>query len=93
MKHELIESPDSPGHWNVESVDEEGECIKAVFSGPEAKMYAEFYIHAHEAMDKYIDETLNTLFGVGVQRIAKSTDKKRLNYYRANVVQGKPRHS
>lgn len=37
MKYELIESPTDPGHWHVEAFTAEGECIKAVFSGPEAK--------------------------------------------------------
>jgi quinol monooxygenase YgiN len=44
MKYELLESPTNPGHWHVEAFDDEGECIKAVFSGPEAKRRAESYL-------------------------------------------------
>lgn len=44
MNYELIESPTNPGHWHVEAFDEEGECIKAVFSGPAALEFAESYI-------------------------------------------------
>lgn len=43
MKYELIESPHHPGHWHVEAFNDEGECIKAVFSGPDAKERATLY--------------------------------------------------
>lgn len=43
MKYELIEYPDNPDHWHVEAFDDEGECIKAVFSGPGALKRAALY--------------------------------------------------
>lgn len=45
MKYELLESPTNPGHFHVEAFDDEGECIKAVFSGPGAEDRATRYCH------------------------------------------------
>lgn len=73
MKYELIESPNNPGHWHVEEFDEEGECVKAVFSGPgaeqDAKNYAVFiqYLSDHRydhVTPEICDEVLKSLRGL-----------------------------
>jgi hypothetical protein len=36
LLYEVIESPDFPGHWHVEAIDDEGRIFVAVFSGVDA---------------------------------------------------------
>lgn len=43
LNYEVIESPEFPGHWHVEAIDDEGRVFVAVFSGPEAEGRAREY--------------------------------------------------
>jgi hypothetical protein len=43
MKYEMIESRAEPGHWHVESINDDGSVYVVVFSGPEAKERAAEY--------------------------------------------------
>jgi hypothetical protein len=43
MKYEIVESSAEPGHWYVESINEDGSVYVVVFSGPEAQKRAAEY--------------------------------------------------
>ena len=43
LKYEVIESPEFPGQWHAEAIDDEGRVFVAVFSGPEAEERAREY--------------------------------------------------
>lgn len=43
LTYEIVESPVYPDHWHVEAIDDEGEVLVAVFSGPDAQRRAAEY--------------------------------------------------
>jgi hypothetical protein len=45
MKYEIAESEYCLDAWHVEALDDEGQCLMTVFSGPDAKQRATGYVN------------------------------------------------
>jgi len=43
--YECFEDKNEPGIWRCESYGDEGECLVAIFSGPDAEARAKEYMH------------------------------------------------